>query len=387
MDLPGDIRLSFRTLVKNPGFTVVAVMTLALGIGVNAAFFTVTNAVLFKGFPLVERNDRLVYVEEGGGCCISYPDFEDYRAQAKSFVGMAIVHGVSFALNDTSGFAENLDGNENSAEVFKVVGQRPIIGRDFTTSDETPGAPAVAILNYRFWERRYGKDPAVIGRTVRMNGVPTTIIGVMPQGFSFPQTVDVWVPLVKTREVMKRENRNTWFTFGRLRDGVAFESARAEIETIGKRLASAYPLTNKDIRPEVLHFHEFFIGSNATLIYGSMWGAVGFVLLIACANLANLLLVRAIGRSREISIRIALGAGRWQIIRQLLIESVMLSSLGGFLGWWIAKWGVHTYDLAMARKSSWLILDYTMDGRILTYLIAISIGTGILFGLAPARRL
>ena len=137
----------------------------------------------------------------------------------------------------------------------------------------------------------------------------------------------------------------------------------------------------------VRHFHEFFIGPNATMIYGSMWGAVGFVLLIACANLANLLLARAIGRSREISVRIALGAGRWRIIRQLLIESLMLSGLGGFLGWWIAKWGVRAYALAMANKSSWLILDYSMDHRVLAYLIAISIGTGILFGLAPALRL
>ena len=386
--LPGDVRLSFRTLVKNPGFTVVAVTMLALGIGVNAAVFTVTNAVLFKGFPLVAGNDRLAYISDANSnCCVSYPDFEDYRAQAKSFAGMAIVHGVSIMLNDTSGFPENIDANENSADTFKLVGQRPIRGRDFTRADEVPGAPPVAILNYGFWERRYGKDPAIIGRAVRMNGVPTTIIGVMPQGFSFPQKVEVWVPLVKTAEVQKREKRDTWFAFGPLAEGATFETARAEIETIGRRLAAAYPLTNKDYRPAVWHFHEFFIGPNAIMIYGSMWGAVGFVLLIACANLANLLLARAMGRSREISVRIALGAGRWRIIRQLLIESLLLSGLGGFLGWWVATWGVRAYQLAMASKSSWLILDYTMDHRVLAYLIAISIGTGILFGLAPALRL
>jgi len=375
-------------LIKNPGFTAVAVAMLAIGIGVNATVFTVTNAVLFKGFPLVKDNDRLLYITpKDSNCCVSYPDFLDYRAQAKSFEGMAIVHGVSKTLNDESGFAERLDANENSADTFKVVGQRPILGRDFTPSDEMPGAAPVAILNYGFWERRYGKDPAIIGRTVRMNGAPTTLIGVMPQGFSFPQTVDVWVPLVRTERVMNRENRDTWMAFGRLADGVTIEQARAEMDIIGKRLGIAYPVTDREHPPVVLKFDEFFIGPNAAVLYEAMWGAVGFVLLIACANLANLMLARAMGRSREISVRIALGAGRWRIIRQLLIESVMLSGLGGFLGWWIAQWGVRTFALAMAHKASWLIVDYAMDSRVLGYLIAISIGTGILFGLAPALRL
>jgi len=388
MSLLADIRLSLRTLIKNPGFTAVAVTMLALGIGVNATVFTVTNAVLFKGFALVSRNDRLRYIGyTNSNCCVSYPDFLDWRAQSKSFAGMAIVHGVSIMLSDESGFPENLSGNENSAEVFRVVGAKPLLGRDFAPSDEAPGAAPVAILHYGFWERRYGKDPNIVGRTLWMNGALTTVIGVIPQGFSFPQKVDVWVPLVQTPRVMKRENRDTWMVVGRLADGVTVETARAEMEIIGRRLAAAYPLTNHDLLPEIQTFTQFFIGPSGALIYGSMWGAVGFVLLIACANLANLLLARAIGRSREISVRIALGAGRWRIIRQLLIESLMLAGLGGFLGWWIAKWGVRTYELAMARKSSWLIVDYTMDHRVLGYLIAISIGTGILFGLAPALRL
>jgi len=388
MSLLADIRLSLRTLIKNPGFTAVAVTMLALGIGVNATVFTVTNAVLFKGFALVSRNDRLRYIGyTNSNCCVSYPDFLDWRAQSKSFAGMAIVHGVSIMLSDESGFPENLSGNENSAEVFRVVGAKPLLGRDFAPSDEAPGAAPVAILHYGFWERRYGKDPNIVGRTLRMNGALTTVIGVMPQGFSFPQKVDVWVPLVQTPRVMKRENRDTWMVVGRLAYGVTVETARAEMEIIGRRLAAAYPLTNHDLLPEIQTFTQFFIGPSGALVYGSMWGAVGFVLVIACANLANLLLARAIGRSREISVRIALGAGRWRIIRQLLIESLMLAGLGGFLGWWIAKWGVRTYELAMARKSSWLIVDYTMDHRVLGYLIAISIGTGILFGLAPALRL
>ena len=388
MFLPGDVRSGLRALLKNPGFTAVAVIMLAVGIGINATVFTVTNAVLFKGFALVSRNDRLRYISyKNSNCCVSYPDFLDWRAQSKSFEGMAIVHGVSLMLSDSSGFPENLSGNENSAEVFRVVGAKPIMGRDFTPADEAPGAAPVTILHYGFWERRYGKDRNIVGRTLRMNGALTTVIGVMPEGFSFPQKVDVWVPLLQTPRVMKRENRDTWMVVARLAKGVTVESARAEMGLIGKRLAAEYPITNHDLSPEIQTFTQFFIGPNGALIYGSMWGAVGFVLLIACANLANLLLARAIGRSREISVRIALGAGRWRIIRQLLIESVMLSGLGGFLGWWIAKWGVRTYELAMAQKSSWLIVDYTMDNRVVAYLIAISIGTGILFGLAPALRL
>jgi putative ABC transport system permease protein len=393
-----DIRLSFRTLRQNPGFTAVAVTMLALGIGVNATIFTVTNAVLFKGFPGVAGNDRILYMSTFDGCCVSYPDFLDWRAQAKSFEGMAVVHGINKIFVDRGGFPETVYTTEVSANTFQLAGTKPILGRDFTHADEVAGAPGTAILRYGFWERWYAKDPAVIGRAVRINGSPATIIGVMPPGFSFPQNEDLWVPLEPTARVLDRANRDTWFVFGQLREGVTRESARAEMETIGRRLASAYPVTNqgRDLLPHVYNFREFFIGPNATLIYEAMSGAVVFVLLIACANLANLMLARAIGRSRETSVRMALGAGRWRIIRQLLVESVMLSCVGGVLGWWIAKWGVHLYALAAtgpglsdAINGTWFddVLDYAMGYRVLAYLIAISIGTGLLFGLAPALRL
>jgi predicted permease len=300
---------------------------------------------------------------------------------------MAVVHGVGMVLSDEGGFPVRYEATEVSANTFRLVGQRPILGRDFAPADETAGAAPVAILSYGFWERRYGKDAAIVGRTIRMNGAPTTVIGVMAQRFSFPQKQDLWVPLTPSAEVLKREARDLWFAFGRLAEGATVESARAEMETIAGRLASAHPLTNRDFVPVVQKFHEFFIGPNAASIYGSMWGAVGFVLLIACANLANLLLARAMGRRREISVRIALGAGRWRIIRQLLVESVMLSAAGGVFGFWIARWGVRAYELAMAQKSPWMVVDYAMDYRVVAYLMAISIGTGLLFGLAPASRL
>lgn len=386
MALPGDVRISLRNLLKNPGFTAAAVAMLALGIGVNATVFTVTNAVLFKGFPQVKDNDRLMYISNGG-CCISYPDFEDIRDQAHSFDGMGITHGISRVLHNENDLAERLEITEVSAGAFALTGAKPIMGRDFEPSDQIPGAPSVAMLNYGFWQRRFGGNRDVVGRTIRMDSSPVTIIGVMPPGYSFPQTVDAWVPLVKTERVMNRGNTDTWFAFGRLREGVSFDSAKSEVDGIIRRLETEYPLIDQREHLVAQHFDQFFIGSNAALLYGSMWGAVGFVLLIACANLANLLLARAMNRSREISVRIAMGAGRWRIVRQLLVESLMLAAVGGFLGWWLAKWGLELYARAMAEKSSWIILDYAMDSRVLAYLIALSIGTGILFGLAPALKL
>ena len=380
-----------RALRRSPGFTAIAAGTLALGIGVNTAVFTVAKAALFSGFPMVQANDRLLYLSNSNGCCVSYPDFEDWRAQARSFEGMAIVHGASRIVSDPGGFAETYDVTEVSAETFKLTGRQPVLGRDFSTADEIPGAPAVAILSYEFWVRRFAKDPATIGRTVRMNGEPAAVIGVMPQGFSFPQKQDLWVPLVKTGEVMRRDNRGQWFAFGRLKNGATIESARAEMETIGRRLGAAYPATNqgRNLVPVVQTFRDFFILQSETPVYWVMWGAVGFVLLIACANLANLMLARAAGRSGEISVRIALGAGRWRIIRLILLESVVLSALGALLGWWLANWSVRVYALADRGpgRSSWRILDYSMDDRVLWYLAAISIGTAVLFGLAPALRL
>ena len=303
---------------------------------------------------------------------------------------MAIVHGVEVTLSDNGGFPEYRYATEVSADTFRLIGREPILGRDFTKADEVRGAPPVAILNYSFWERQYGKDASIVGRAVRINGELATVIGVMPPGFIFPQNQDLWVPLMPTPNVMRRANRDTWFVFGRMADGATIESARAEMEAIGRRLEQAYPLTNKGFPPIVRSFAGFYIGPNASVIYGSLWGAVGFVLLIACANLANLMLARALGRSREIPIRIALGAGRWRVVRQLLIESTLLSAAGGFLGWWLAKWGVRAWDAASrAPGYSWFdhVLDYTLDYRVLAYLIAISAGTGILFGLAPALRL
>jgi len=388
-----DAVFVIRTLRKNAAFTAAALTILALGIGVNAGVFTVTKAVLFQGFRLVERNDRILYIhsqKDGQYSGVSYPDFQDWRAQARSFDGIGAVADLRITLNDQSGFPERYTATQITVNAFRLLSQKPILGRDFAPSDEIPGAAPVAILNYRFWERRYGKDPAIIGQTLQIKGAPaTTVIGVMPEGFSFPQNQDLWVPLVPTQDLQQRDARNLWFAFGRMADGVTRERVRTELETIGRRLENAYPRTNQGQIPYLESFTEFFIGPNATLIYGAVWGAVGFLFLIVCANVATLLLARAIGRSREMSLRLALGAGRWQIMRPLLIESLVLSGVGGVFGWGIASWGVRAYELATnPQAGEWRrdLLNYTMDYRVLTYLVAISLGAGLLCGVAPALR-
>src|SRR5262245_23599508 len=391
-DMAWDVRYALRLFRRNPGFTAVAVLTLALCIATNASVFTVTNAMLFSGFPHVDPDNRLRYVislpasQQGD---LSYPDFQDWRAQATSFDGLAVVGncGLRLVIADENGAPETYDGTQFGVNAFKVLRQMPILGRDFAPADGVAGAAPVAILTYGLWERRYMKDPGIVGRVVRIADTPTTVIGVMGQGVAFPHRVDLWVPLIPTGMLEQRQGRRLWFAFGRLADGATTASAQAEMETIGRRLATSYPSTNQGVRPVVMSFHEFFLGPHATTLYGSMWAAVGFVLLIACANLGNLLLARASGRSREISIRIALGAGRGRIVRQLLIESVMLSGAGGLLGWWITTWSVRLYERLATPPGFYDEWVYAVDSRVLLYLVGISIGAGLLFGLAPAHRL
>jgi predicted permease len=386
--LAQDARYALRGMRRSPGFTLVAVMTLAIGIGVNAAVFTVTNAVLFQGYRFV-RNDRVLYLRSQDtkhpqeyGYPVSYPDFLDWQAQTTAFAGLGAYSGGFISLNDTGGLAERAWAAQVSANAFGVLEQQPILGRDFAPSDEQPGAAPVAILSHALWEHRYDRDPSVVGRTIRIDGFPTTVVGVMREGFVFPQDLALWQPLMATADRRKRDVRNI-AVFGRLRDDATAANARAELDTICRRLAATYP-ADRSVVPLVWNFRQSHTGGPEAMIWASMWGAVGFVLLIACANLAGLLLARATSRSREIAVRVALGAGRWRIVRQCLTESVMLSAAGGLLGWWIAIWGARAYELAVFHGVSWY--DFSIGHRFFGYLVAISVGTGLLFGIVPALR-
>lgn len=316
---------------------------------------------------------------------------KDWRGQTKSLPGFGAVADLKIILNDENGLPERHTVTRITPNSFRLLGVRPTLGRDFQEADELPGAPPVAILTYAFWERSYAKDLNIIGRTLRMHGAPpVTVIGVMPAGFSFPQNQDFWIPLIETPDLERRDARSLWFAFSRMPDGVTRQKVQTEMETIGDRLAAAYPATNQGQMPRVETFSSFFVGSNASLIFGSIFGAVGLVLLIACANLANLALARWLNRSREISVHIALGAPRWRIIRQAMLESLALACIGGFFGWLLARAGIRAYELAANPSASdwnYNLLNYAMDYHALGYCVALTIGAAVLFGVAPALRI
>ncbi len=378
-----DLRFAFRRLRRDRAFTTTAIAMLALAIGLNVTVFTVVNAMLFRGFPLVQLNDRLVYLQErfpSGLCCMAYPDFEDWRAQAHAFEGMAFVGGKSIALSVGNRRPTQMSAATLTANTFGLLGVPPVRGRDFAPADEAPGAAPVAIIAYRYWISGFGKRADIVGSTVHIDKASVTIIGVMPEGFEFPEEHNLWLPLPHTAELRQR-GPGGYMAIGRLRDGIGIEKARAELETVSRRLEAAYPATNRGVVPRVQTWSQFFVGPDATMIYGTLWAAAWFVLLIACANLANLTLARTIGRWREFSTRIALGAGHGRMIRQILMESLTLAAVAGALGWWITEWSVRAW--AVDTASRFEIRDYTMGSTALAHLIATSIAAAILFSLAP----
>ena len=381
-----DIRYAFRTLAKNQGVTLVAVVALGLGIGANTAVYTIVRGALSfdAGIGDVERVVVASATDALGRNVLSRSDpaLRSFRSQLKPVVDLAAYRYHVVNVSDKSGLPERYSCAEMSANGFAVIGRRPLIGRSFDVDDERPGATPILMLTHHAWQDRYGKDPAIIGRVIRVDEVPRVVVGVMPPGMRFPEDIDIWVPLTASRA-----NDGDPTLFGRLAEGVKLATVRSAMDTIARRLANKYSDTFKGL--------EFNV-SPVLIMYGAyamrpflmvVLCAVGFVLLIACANVANLLLARAAVRSREISVRIAIGAGRARIIRQLLVESVVLSLAAGVLGWMLARAGLHWFDSAFLtfRTPSWL--DLSMNTKVFVYLAAISIGTGILFGLAPALQL
>jgi putative ABC transport system permease protein len=389
MGLWQDVQFALRLLFKDKWFSLVAVVALALGIGVNAAVFTFVNAVLIRGLPY-EDSDRLMALNSRDtvrdrNMGVSYLDFKDWAAATRTFSGLAAYNGTTMNLSDEGRAPERFNGSMISAHTFKTLRQAPILGRDFLPEDDRPGAASVLLISGKVWKNRYGSDPNVIGRAVRVNDMPAVVIGVMPDGFGFPFNTEAWQPLaaIPDLESQKRNARN-FQVLGRLAPEASQDQASAELVAIGQRLAKDYPDTNKDIQPFVQTINQSQNGGQIRAVFLSLMGAVAFVLLIACANVANLLLARSAHRSREISVRVSIGASRWRIIRQLLVESILLALIAGALGLGLSMFGIKMFDQATVDAGRPYWIQFTMDTRVFAFLAAICLGTGIIFGLAPA---
>jgi putative ABC transport system permease protein len=397
-----DIRYGIRSLAKHPGFALIAVTTLALGIGANTAIFSVVNAVLLRPLPFAEP-DRLVYIWQthplGKRLGIeqlptSNADFLDWQEQSNLFEGMSMLD--SWGGNLTGGDApEHIDGARVSVNLLSLLRARPLLGRDFTAEEAEPGKNRAVMLSHGLWQRRYGGDLNVVGQQIQIDGQVFTIQGVMGPDFVFPKNVglpdyfsfdrtDVWLPIALTEEQRKNRGSHHLGVVARLKPGVTLAQAQSQMAAISKNIEQQNPEEAKDWGATVNLVHEQVVGSSRKAIL-ILLGAVGFVLLIACANVASLLLARATSRQREIAIRTALGAGRLRIMRQLLTESILLSLAGGTLGVLLASWSV---KLLLTRSPGRLprLTEIRIDTRVLLFTFAVSVLTGMLFGLVPALQ-
>lgn len=386
-----DLRYALALLARHRGFTFVAALTLALGIAATTSLVTVVNAVLLHGLPIADA-DRVVAITmrdpRDQPLGISAPDFDDWQRAAHSFSGMTLLLPAAFSVSDDDHLPEQFPGPFTSANLFRVIGQRPFLGRDFTPDEDRPGAPPVVILGYGIWKTRYGGDPAIIGRTIRVSGLLPTVVGVMGPDMRFPPNSDLWIPLGQT-STPRVEGRNgrSFSLIARLAPGVTLQQAQAEMTNLARETARAFPESNKDLLPRVETYQAYANGPQTATMYWSLLAAAVFVLLIACANVANLLLVRSFHRLREVSIRTALGATRWRIVQQLLMESVVLAAVAGVLSVPLVMLGLRLFDWMTRDAGRPYYVTYTVDVSVFAVIAALCLAVGIAFGLAPAWHL
>jgi putative ABC transport system permease protein len=382
-----DLRYSVRSLLKHPGFTAIAVITLALGIGANTTLFSFVNGVLLRPLPYKDAGQLVVLDETAPkqgikSYAVSFPNFLDWRAQNTVFEDVGVFQETNYTLVG-GGEPEQIPGARVSQGMFEVLGVSPQLGRTINADEDRPETNNVVLISQNLWQRRFGSDPNIVGQSIQVSGLPRTIIGVMPAGFKFPETAELWLPMALNEKLFTR-NDHGLNSIARLKPTVTLEQAQAEMNLIARRIEAQHPVTNEGFGVNVFRLRDNLVGDyrQALLI---LLGVVGFVLLIACANVANLLLSRSTARHHEFSLRAALGASRGRIIRQLLTESAFLTVLGAFLGLLLSVWGKNLLLSAIPQDLPfWMKFD--LDLRVLGFTFGIALITGLVFGLIPALQ-
>jgi putative ABC transport system permease protein len=388
-DLWRDFRFSLRSLLKRPGFTAIALLALALGIGANTAIFSLVNAVILQPLPYRDP-DRLISVygtrNRSTQGSVGPTDFLDYRSQNKTFEQFAASGSMMLPMNLTgSGEPERLNASIITGNYFDTFGVRPALGRGFSLENEKTGQDHVTVLSHAFWQTRFGGDPNIVNKTINLDGKAYEVLGVMPAEVVLPQPAQLWVPInFDADPEMKMRNARFLRGIGRLKEGVTLDQAQTDTDLIAAQLEQQYPDSNTGWSLRLIPLREILVGGSRTMLF-ILFGAVGFVLLIACANVANLLLVRAAARQKEIAMRTALGASRLRIIRQMITESLLLAIFGGALGALLAVAGVKLL-VSLGEDNIPRTANVKIDATVLAFTLLISLATGLLFGLAPAIR-